>query len=434
MSFFYFPFTFTFLPIVNTKNAIGAFGLVCVLFVLIKKRELVVPKSLFILLLLSGIVSIAALFSITYNQTPDTTYVTYFRSACIWLSGAFAICCLIWIAHGEISISLITNYLTGVCVFQCIAAMAIHFIPAVRMIVDATVDQGQGLLQYMERMYGIGCSLDVGGSRFSATLIALAFAIENDKKTSTRILYILSFSIITVIGNMIARTTLVGVALGLGYIAATEIWRYFYAGVLSSDAPKRKGSTGIWLSVLAILVPTGIVIYQQSPQFQELMRFGFEGFFSLFESGEWEVDSNEKLKSMVVWPEELRTWIIGDGYFENQRNDVNYIGDATTQGFYMGTDIGYLRFIFYFGIIGLIAISCVMVYACHIGIKGFPEYRAMILLALLAGFIIWLKVSTDLFPFYSLMACATFLKEDLALLVPTPDDEDSSPQSIVDES
>ena len=83
VSFFYFPITFTFLLTLNTKNALGALGLVCFFFFLVKKREFIIPKGLFILLLLSGIVSLAALFSITYNQTPDDSYVTYFRSALI---------------------------------------------------------------------------------------------------------------------------------------------------------------------------------------------------------------------------------------------------------------------------------------------------------------------------------------------------------------
>ena len=429
VSFYYFPITFTFLPFVNTKNAMGVVGLVCLLFVLVKKREFSIPKELFILLLLSGFVSIVALFSITYNQTPDITYVTYFRSACIWLSGAFAVCCVIWLVHGKISIPLITNYLAGVCVFQCVAALAIRFIPPVGALVDATVAQGQYLLKEMGRMYGIGASLDVGGSRFSAALIAIAVAIENNKQVSTRLLYVLAFSIITVIGNIIARTTLVGVALGLGYIGAAEIWHYFTFGRGSSDPDRKKSSLGIWFAVLVFLVPLGFVIYQQSLEFQEMMRFGFEGFFSLAETGEWNVTSNTALQSMIVWPEELRTWIIGDGYFANQIYDENYIGDATTSGYYMGTDIGYLRYIFYFGIIGLIAISSVMIYACHIGIKGFPEYRTMILLALLAGFIVWLKVSTDLFPFYALVVGATFLHQDLEIL--SPEEEDSTPESVV---
>ena len=427
VSFFYFPISFTFLPGVNTKNATAVFGLVCFLFIMVKKREFTIPKELFILLLLSSFVSIISYFSITFNQTPDVTYVTYIRSAVIWLSGALGVCVCIWFAHGRINLALLTNYLAGVCVFQCVMAMLIHFVPAVETFVDATVDQGQWLLKDMNRLYGVGASLDVGGSRFSAALIAIAFCLGQDKEKregASRFILALSFAIITVIGNFIARTTIIGVALGLFYILAFENWRVFTKEFRSEsdELGKSKSTIWTWLAILAIVIPIGITLYRTSEEFYDMMRFGFEGFFSLVEEGEWDVDSNEKLKSMIVWPEELRTWIIGDGYFANQRNDANYIGDATTEGFYMGTDIGYLRYIFYFGVIGLLAISSVMIYACWIGIKAFPEYKAMILLALLAGFIIWLKVSTDLFPFYSLLASAAFFNQELELLSPETTD------------
>ena len=141
------------------------------------------------------------------------------------------------------------------------------------------------------------------------------------------------------------------------------------------------------------------------------MRFGFEGFFSLAETGEWQVDSNEMLKSMVVWPEELRTWIIGDGYFLNSRYDPNYLGSATVEGFYMGTDIGYLRFIFYFGIAGLVWIIAVVAYSAYVCCKYFKEYTWLFVMALLVGLVVWAKVSTDIFLFFYLFLCAAYLQE-----------------------
>ena len=45
VSCFYFPVTYTFLPISNTKNLMAAVGLVLVLVVLIKKQELVISRA-----------------------------------------------------------------------------------------------------------------------------------------------------------------------------------------------------------------------------------------------------------------------------------------------------------------------------------------------------------------------------------------------------
>ena len=428
VSLFYFPITFTFFPVSNTKNLMAAVGLVCVLFFLVRKREFSFPRDLVVLLLLSSFVSIISLFSITYNQTPDTSYVEYIRSATIWLRGAFAICMFIYLTHKRVDVPLLVNYLMAVCIFQCVMAMLIHYVPAVQIFVDSYVNQGQGLLKEMDRLYGVGASLDVGGSRFAAVLVAIAYMMEESKEkngNTPKIVLVLAFCIITVIGNMIARTTIVGTIIGLVYVALMEMRRMGW-----KKADDFHSSWLAWIATLAILIPTGVTLYNTSPDFHDQMRFGFEGFFSLFEKGEWEVRSNTTLEKMVVWPEELRTWVIGDGYFENQRNDRNYIGDATTAGYYMGTDIGYLRFLFYFGVIGLVAISAVMAFAGIVSIKAFPDHFPLFLMGIAANFVVWLKVATDLFPFLSLFACLSFLYQELKILKEKeepPEGEEASP-------
>ena len=221
VSCFYFPVTYTFFPVANTKNLMAAVGIVLVLVVLIKKQEFSFSKDLMVILVFSVAVSLISLLSITYNQTPDTTYVSYIRSAIIWLSGAFAVCYIIWLAHKRIDVPLVINYLAGVCVFQCAMALLIEFIPAVRTFVDTYVNQGQWLLQDIGRLYGIGASLDVGGSRFAATLAGLAFLMvqkKEDRGNTPQFILVLEFIVITVIGNMVARTTLVGVGIGLAFI------------------------------------------------------------------------------------------------------------------------------------------------------------------------------------------------------------------------
>ncbi len=429
VSLFYFPITFTFFPVSNTKNLMAAVGLVCVLFFLVRKREFSFPRDLVVLLLLSSFVSIISLFSITYNQTPDTSYVEYIRAAVIWLSGAFAICMFIYLTHKRVDVPLLVNYLMAVCIFQCVMAMLIHYVPAVQIFVDSYVNQGQGLLKEMDRLYGVGASLDVGGSRFAAVLVAIAYMMEESKEkngNTPKIVLVLAFCIITVIGNMVARTTIVGTIIGLVYVALMEMRRMGW-----KKADDFHSSWLAWIATLAILIPTGVTLYNTSPDFHDQMRFGFEGFFSLFEKGEWEVRSNTTLEKMVVWPEELRTWIIGDGYFENQRNDRNYIGDATTAGYYMGTDIGYLRFLFYFGVIGLVAISAVMAFAGIVSIKAFPDYFPLFLMGIAANFVVWLKVATDLFPFLSLFACLSFLYQELELLKEKespPEEQEADPE------
>ena len=336
-SLFYFSFYTPLLP-TNTKNTLAAIGIMCIIFELIRKKDFSVPRQLLILLLLSGMVSIMSLVSITYNQTPDVSYTTFIRSTLIWLSGAYAVCYLIRAVHGRIDVPLVVHYLIGACLFQCVSAMLIEFIPAVRELVDQYVQLDQEFLKNANRLYGMGASLDVGGSRFAAVLVAIAFLLVSSPgrmSIGKTTFYVLSFAVITIIGNMIARTTLIGVLIGLLWIIVGPFISH------NNETTHANGTGIVILGTLSVILSISVVLYNAFPDVRDLFRFGFEGFFSLAETGQWETDSTNKLETMIIWPDNLRTWIIGDGYFENSRNDPNYLGNATEDGFYMGTDIGY---------------------------------------------------------------------------------------------
>lgn len=425
-SFYFFSFYTPLLP-TNTKNTLAAIGVLFVIFELIKLKEFSIPKQLLILLLLSGMVSIMSMISITYNQTPDTAYAAYIRSAVIWLSGAFAVGYMIRAVHGRIDVPLVVNYLIGVCLFQCVSAILIEFIPAVRAFVDRYVMQAQDFLTNANRLYGIGASLDVAGSRFSAVLVATAFLLVSSPKrisVGMSVFYTLSFVVITIIGNMIARTTLVGALIGI-------VWMILGPFILpQNDKSTHAAEKGMAiLGTLAVLVGISIILYNAFPDVRRLFRFGFEGFFSYFETGQWQTDSTSKLQSMVIWPEELRTWIIGDGYFENSRQDPNYLGDSTNRGFYMGIDIGYLRFIYYFGVLGLIWIIAVIAYSAYVCAKFLREYAWLFIMALGVGLVVWAKVSTDIFLFFCLFLCTAALQatsDQTQEDAPTPKSEETA--------
>lgn len=415
LSFFYFPIEFTFLPGVNTKMMEAVAGLVCVVMELRRRRSLDIPLEVLLLFAIAAGVSLASLLSITINQTPDNTYVSYIISFSVWLSAAFFICSLIKGVHGKIDVQLVLNYLTVVCLAQCVLSLIIDNNPGFSRWVDSYFIVGQEIAHKVKRIYGIGALLDVAGLRFAIVLTSLAFYLSEvmkPLKSGERIFYIVSFLGISVIGNMIARTALVGTAIGIVVILAGLYFK-----------PERPDATKLpaffsWLGLLAAGIMISVVLYNTNPDARKLFRFAFEGFFSLAEKGYWEVTSTEKLKTMVVWPETIHTWIIGDGYFENSRNDINYLGDATDQGYYMGTDVGYLRFIFYFGIIGLIPMMGVIIESAMICIRHFKEERFLFILALAVGLIVWGKVSTDVFLFFALFLCAAALQD--------PPEEESS--------
>ena len=410
-SFYFFPFSFQFLPEVNTKMMLAAVGLVIYLIRLGQQRGASVNKDMFFLSLCAALVSLAGFFSITYNNTPDYAYATYLVSMWVWIGGAYAVVQLISLIHGQSSIKLICNYLMAVCVVQCALALFLDMYAPAKVLVDTYVEQGQEFLNEVKRLYGIGASLDVAGSRFSAVLVMIAFIVLHyDIGNKYYWIYVLVFLVITVVGSMIARTTYVGAGVALLYILYKS---NFYTFHFSKEGKR----LWFWLLMFVVItVPLLCVAYNTVPVVQEHLRFAFEGFFNLVENGEWLISSNEKLKTMYVFPETFKTWLIGDGYFSSPRDvDPMFIGKIVG-GYYMGTDVGYLRFIFYFGLVGLVAMSTVLCRAAFICSHKYKAAEVLFFLLLCINFIVWFKVATDIFLVFAPFLVADRNKEEQSIV------------------
>lgn len=406
VSFYFFPFEFTFLPGVNTKMVMAGVGLVLYVLDLAKGRAPQIKKDGFQIAVIAALVSLCGLASVIINNTNDYTYATYIVSMFVWLGGAYTAVKIVKWLHGYVSVELICNYLIGVCVGQCVLALMIDSIPSFKALVDSYVvgfdfvDTDR--LTRAGRLYGIGAALDVAGTRFSAILVVIAVMLQSLSKSRYHkyiLLYLVAFIFISVVGNMMARTTIVGVVIALSFLILKS-------GILTMSLRKDSARIGMYLvGTLCVAIPIITYLYSTNQQFYDNIRFGFEGFFSLAETGKWETNSNNILKNMIVFPDNWRTWLIGDGYFDNPTfRDPYYVG-APHGGFYKNTDIGYLRFLFYFGILGLITF---VVYFCQVAIAcvgRFPRYTAMFIMLLSINMIVWLKVSTDIFVVFALFLC-----------------------------
>ncbi|MBQ4285245.1 MAG: hypothetical protein II720_02160 [Bacteroidales bacterium] len=403
VSLFIFPFNLPFLSNVNTKMVIAAFGLVLFFLDMLRGRSFVISKDFLMFSLISILVSVWTYFVITINNTIDTSYAQYIVSAWVWMGGAYTVVWLIRAVHGEVSVELIGQYLIYVCVAQCLLAYTMTLHPPLKSFVDSLMGNAADFMGPAEgRIYGLGAALDPSGLRFAAVLVILAHLIHYTDSTTQRAreaLYIVSFIIITVVGNMISRTTIIGVGIALLY------WI-----VLFFIEKKEHYISGFWVTAsISLLLSLALIVllYRTNYSFRSNLRFGFEGFFSLVEKGYWETNSTNILKGMVVWPESIKTWAIGDGLFFNEEGTPDRFGQLET-GFYMDTDIGYLRYIFYFGGIGLLLLTGVFVRITATCWRMFSRDRMLFLLILLVNMVGWVKVSSDIImifaPFF-VLAC-----------------------------
>ena len=408
-SFFFFPFYFTFLPTVNTKMMMAALGGFLLLVKLARSGSAQIDKGIFSVSLWAILVSFASLISMVLNNTPDDSYLGYVVSMWVWLAAAYFVVSAIKFTHGSVTIERVCVYLITVGVLQCFLAIAVDTIPVVKTFIDSIL-AGEGFMGKNEtRLYGLGCALDVAGTRFSALLVMIAFllpkAAQKEKSGLYMTLLLVAFCVLLGIGSIIGRTTVVGAVLALLYMFYT----FLFKNNIPEDIRKKLMRWVVGGMFVGIVVAVGL--YNFSPQWQKYFQFGFEGFFSLAETGRWEVHSNSQLADQFIWPDNAWTWIIGDGYIASTTIDPYYIGKAWT-GFYKGTDVGYSRFLFYFGLIGLVIFSLFFVKVCQVCANRIKEYKYMFVIFLLINFIVWFKVSTDIFVVFAPFLCLSALKDE----------------------
>lgn len=355
-------------------------------------------------------VSFCSFLSMTINNTPDNSYLSYIISMWVWLFAAYFCVFLMRQVHGEISLETIGYYLVAVALLQCTLGLLINYFPLINNAVNSVVTGEKYMIGIEGRLHGIGCALDVGGGRLGAILIILAYlilqSIKHQKSWWVFTGLLGAFFYILVIGNMIGRTTTVGAAIAIAYLIFS----------LCSDRKIEATSIRSFLSIAVLVITIGVIIcvglYNISPEMHKLLRFGFEAFFNYFEHGTFETHSTNMLSEGMIFPDNFKTWIIGDGYMASGSNDPYYIGPAD-YGFYMNTDAGYSRFIFYFGLIGLSSFILFFIIVCKKCINGLENDQLLFIAILILGLCIWVKVSTDLFLVFAPFLCINLNKESI---------------------
>ncbi len=410
-SLYFFPFNPSFLPAANTKMIMAAFGLVILGINLAKGYRATINRDFFVLSIIAAIISLISLAAVAYNSTNDYTFVSYIVSMWVWLGGAYVVINLIRGVHGHASIELVAHYLIAVCVAQCVIAYTMGLYQPLKEFVDGILGSEGFMGKAEDRLYGIGASLDVAGMRFASILSIIAYLTVNSEKFLSKLQmcsYLVSFVIIAIIGNMIGRSTTIGIGIALLYWVIIMIYN-------RKENNENIGNFRlIVFPMLLIFIPVLVLAYRYNEYMHDNLRFAFEGFFSLWEKGEWDVHSNNILKNMIVFPDNMKTWLIGDGYIENPYGIDPYYTGPIFGGYYMATDIGYLRFIFYFGIFGMLAFVFYMWKVAFACINRFPNKRNLFLLILLINYIIWFKVSSELFSLFALFLCVSQEEEEMS--------------------
>ncbi len=377
-----FPVALSIAPSLNFKKLMAVAGVALLALNVIKTKQYKVAKSIFFAGGLALLFSVMNLIAVEINNTMDFAYANYITTFFVWMFSAYFVTSAIRWGHKRVTIDLLSIYLLVVCTIQCILAILIDKFVVLSELVPVIFNIATDFYEKGGRLYGIGCALDPAGIRFSVVLVLTVFSIiisprlRNNNKAI--FFTLLSFGVVAVIGNMISRTTTIGLGLSLATIVmSTGMYRLQlrlkYVNVYK-----------VFSMTMLIIIPLVIYLYQTSSYTRDLLEFGFEGFFNWINNGKWETNSTNILKNMWRWPDDLHGWLVGYGYF-------TYI-----------SDIAYVRFIFYTGIFPLAVFSLFFIYNGLYFTYKYRRYKYMFLIFTALTFIFWVKVATDIFFIYAL--------------------------------
>ncbi len=287
---------------------------------------------------LSGIILIAySYITVMFNYSIDTSFVyTMFLRYFLYLLVVY-IWAYIFVYFYVLDEQEFLNFILSILIAQSICvylsvfspgfyALTTKLLPAMGNIKDIG-DLMQSRYRGFSNSGGDGLSLILSlGPIISLRLFMRSSGINKYKYF---IIFWLTFISIVFVG----RTGLVVV------ILYTTVATFFY--------PKKM----LWFIAINLSILPPVVIYLLSigsdalgPKFNIIIDYAFE-----FLSGQSK-SSNDLLQNMLFIPKTLKTFLFGDGIYQNS--------DSTN---YMQTDSGYVRSIFFYGVVG-----CVLFYGSNL--------------------------------------------------------------------
>lgn len=325
MFVFIYPLQFTFFPL-STRYLLAIVGLIL----------LITNKHLFSKYV-SGVLRFVPIlfFSVLtclVNQTSDfglwTTPIVYSLS--------------FFSAVGVISLTKTNNQESFVDMFvmAVVIQMILHLIffifPEIEEMANLVLASTELAQESMEsslgvRMRGLGSAFFGTGVVNSIALILISFFYSPSKKY-----HIIAYILIIVIGVFASRTTLVGFLISFPLL------------LRRMRVPFRKVIVGACIFIFGISALATALKNSGEQKYVNLFNFGF-AFINDYESSKkFNTEDIDALSYSGRLPDNIKTWIIGDGLLADPQNPAT--------AYYKHVDQGYLRCIFFYGLLGTISL------------------------------------------------------------------------------
>ena len=129
------------------------------------------------------------------------------------------------------------------------------------------------------------------------------------------------------------------------------------------------------VTFLVLIAVICLFVWQYHQIFSDLLIQAFEPLVNLFSNNGFYSATFQHMIWMLIWPSEMSTWIFGDGKFF-----------SASGNFYMGTDLGFLRIIYFSGFFGLAIFSILNIWPLIRG-STMRSDEFMVLLLFMIGMI-----------------------------------------------
>lgn len=379
---FIYQIDYLFLPF-NVPFVLGLIGLPLYIYnsSVIRNSDSEYVKDLLLALLP---VAIVAFLSIVGNHSSDFYFVKWAITNALYLFGAYFLFQLLKHSFRNFTVGRLVDLLVVCAVVQLSLSLIMYFSPGVKDVLQPLIHESEIAKDAMERaetrLVGFGTHFFVSGTVHAFILIMIAFSLTLRRVSLFKsVVMMLSFIFIAVVGSIMARTTLVGVLFAIVIVLLRRRGKWYFI-------------SGLVLSTIIISGASVSFLDLIGDDMEQLFNFGFEAFANFQDTGSFSTESTDSMFRMYKFPTTWETWLWGDARYEAGR------------GYYMNTDIGFCRLIFYFGVIGLITY---MYFEYYILKKIFPPRKyGNIIWSVLFCFVLVIncKGTFDIFPYACLFA------------------------------
>ncbi len=385
--YFLYVFNCSFIPLPYFLRTRVIFGLLGLVVILLGSRFKAMNKYVLGIIVAFSILFVPIIISSTVNLKFDIWLTQYVFLSLFHFVAAYLIVLLSLKAFGTFSIAQLITYIVGAVVANSVLAVGMFFIPAINnffLSIQNFDDQSEMVLGEVLglRLVGLGIGMFfMGGLIWGVALLLIAYLIKRSQRVNELLKLSLLYIVVMIIGIFIARTALVGAALGVVYICWPERWN-----VALSQLSWRRGLVffGVFLAAGLFGIVLVTLIFPDIWD-SAIISWAFELFMALDDNGGLRTGSTEHLGTMYIWPDNVKTWLVGDGLFNDE------------YGYYMDTDVGYLRLIYYFGVFGTIMFFLIQCYLFRVIVILYDNLQMTLLMffALIYVLILNLKGFAD---------------------------------------